>query len=216
MNCPPLLHMLPDSRLIPALRDRGVTTRHIVHYQGAVGPAHGLETIVASMKFWPADSVFVVIGGGSEEYRERLEALAASVAAAERLIFLGRVPYCEVLSFAVGAAVGLTFLESTADNWRFCAGASNKRFEYAALGIAQVTNSGAGMDELFGKPGLAVLVDSLDPATIGQAVAELLGDPRGAKEMGERARSAHLRTNNYEYQFAPVQEVIESWLRDDR
>jgi glycosyltransferase involved in cell wall biosynthesis len=216
MNFPPLLQTLPTSRLIPALRDRGVMARKIVHYQGSVGPDHCLEAIVASMKFWPADAVFVVIGGGSEEYRKRLSALAASAGVAKRLIILGRVPYSEVLSFAVGASIGLTLLEPTIDNQRFCAGASNKRFEYAALGIPQVTNSGTGMAELFGEPGLAVLVESLDPASIGRAVADLLGDPQRAIEMGERARAAHLRANNYESQFAPVREVIESWLRDDR
>ena len=104
----------------------------------------------------------------------------------------------------MGAAVGLTFLELTTDNCRFSAGASNKRFEYAALGIAQVTNAGAGMEEIFGRPGLATLLDRLDPQSMGDAIGALLSNPNRRAEMGERARRAHLSVNNYEAQFAPV------------
>ena len=41
MNCPPLLAQLPGSKLLPWLADRGVTTREIVHFQGAIGTERG-------------------------------------------------------------------------------------------------------------------------------------------------------------------------------
>jgi glycosyltransferase involved in cell wall biosynthesis len=213
MNCPLLIQQLPESRLLPALRERGIITSDIVHYQGAIGPDHYLETIISSMQRWPSGAVFVVVGSAHEEYRRRLQEHAASLGVAERVIWLGLVPYRDLFSHTVGAAVGLTFLESTTDNWRFSAGASNKRFEYAAMGVAQVTNTGAGMEEIFGRPGLAVLLDRLDAASMGDAIRALLSDANRRAEMGQRARRAHLSVNNYEVQFAPVMSRIESWVR---
>ena len=60
MNCPLLIPHLPPSRLLPALRERGIVTTKIAHYQGAIGPDHHLETIISSMPCWPNDAVFVL------------------------------------------------------------------------------------------------------------------------------------------------------------
>jgi len=213
MNCPLLIPQLPASRLLPALRERGIITSNIAHYQGAIGPDHCLDTIISSMPRWPKDAVFVIVGSAREDHRQQLQELAGSLGVAERVIWLGRVPYGELFSYTVGATVGLTFLESTTDNWRFSAGASNKRFEYAALGIAQITNAGAGMEETFGRPGLAVLLDTLEPRSMGDAIAALLSDPDRRARMGDLARMAHLSLNNYEAQFAPVVSRLDSWRR---
>lgn len=215
MNCPTLLSRVPSSKLIRALHDRGINSENIVHYQGSIGPAHYFEDIITSMRFWPADSVFVVVGSGREEYLRKLRTIAASIGVENRVIFLGRVPYREVLDYAVGATVGLTLLEPTIDNQLFCAGASNKRFEYAALGIPQIANDDPGMDEVFGKAGTAVLLKRIDPELIGRTVESLLSNREGAADMGRRARVAHLSVNNYERQFAPVLEQFRSWLGDD-
>jgi hypothetical protein len=164
------------------------------------------------MIHWPADSIFVVIGGSENEYRAHLRQVAASVGVSSRVQYIDRVPYSEVLSYAVGATVGITLLEPRIKNWRYSAGASNKRFEYAALGIAQVTNAGPGMDEVFGQAQVASLLDTVGPASIGQEIARLLSTPAATAAMGAHARAAHLRANNYDAQFAPVLQIIESWL----
>jgi len=211
MNCPALLLELPSSKLLPALRERGVETSKIVHYQGSVGEEHGLELILDSMQFWPRDAVFVIVGGGKKEYITRLRQRAATHGMVDRLILLGRVPYRDVFGYAVGASVGLTLLDATIDNWRFAAGASNKRFEYLALGTAQITNAGPGMSEVFGKGQLALLLSDLTPQSLGRAITSLLDNPEVGGAMGQRARAAHLSSYNYESQFAPVAERLYSW-----
>lgn len=208
MNCPRLTAEIPQSRLIPLLESRGHAARKVVHYQGSVGPDHGLETVIASMTFWPEDSVFVVVGHGEPHYRARLEALAEVNGAGSRVLFTGKVPYSEVLSYAAGATVGVTLLDPARSNWRFAAGASNKRFEYAALGIPQVTNMGPGMSELFGEPGIALLADPRSPAEIGAAIASYLTNPAAARVAGEKARALHLATYNYECQYQPVLDLL--------
>jgi hypothetical protein len=137
--------------------------------------------------------------------------LAGREGVSPRLMFVGKVPYAEVLSYAVGATVGVTLLEPNYTNVKFAAGSSNKRFEYAALGIPQVTNAGAGIDTLFAKTGIAAVVDVSSIEAIGTAIAGFLVDPTLAAAVGERARGNHLRTYNYERQFEPVIERIREW-----
>jgi glycosyltransferase involved in cell wall biosynthesis len=164
------------------------------------------------MRYWPTDAVFVLVGDGRTAVQQELRELARREAVAARVLFVGRVPYTDVLSFAVGASLGVTLLDPINSNLELCAGASNKRFEYAALGIPQVTNSGAGMQRLFESPGIAVLVDVADVAMIGQTIAQLLLNSSLASTIGERARSVHLSRYNYETQFAPVVECINKWV----
>jgi glycosyltransferase involved in cell wall biosynthesis len=211
MNCPMTVLEIPDSRLLPLLHERNLDDVRVIHYQGSVGPDHYLDQIVMSMKSWPSDAIFVIVGGGDNEFTAHLRSLAHSLGVQDRLVLVGRVPYHEVMSYAVGATLGVTLLEPTIDNQRFCAGASNKRFEYAALGIAQIANADPGMDEIFGSPGLAELLSVINVETIGEAVVRLLSSRSLTAAMGERARFAHLRENNYEAQFAPVLRTIESW-----
>ncbi|MGI8839009.1 MAG: glycosyltransferase family 4 protein [Pyrinomonadaceae bacterium] len=208
MNCPRRLPTVPNSLLLPLLRERGITTSRIVHYQGALGPHHGLETVIKSMRLWPSDSVFVVVGAGSAEYLKKLGALTTSEGVQDRIIFTGRVPYDQVFQYAAGASVGLTLLDTSFPNWELSAGASNKRFEYAALGIPQVTNDGPGIQELFGKPGIATIADHRDVPDVGKKIARYLENMRWGKEVGQNARALHLQSYNYEQQFKKVLEII--------
>jgi|SRR4051812_15802261 hypothetical protein len=208
MNCPPVLTELPKSRLLPWLRERGISQSRIVHYQGSIGPDHSVLETVLSMRYWPEDSVFVIVGSGSSSYIEQLRAVAAEEGLGERVHLVGRVPYGEVFSYAVGASVGISLLEASTVNWKFSAGASNKRFEYAALALPQVTNEGPGIEDLFVRHGIARAVPAREPEAIGHAIRDVLLDPARSKAMGQRARALHLAEYNYEQQFAPVLERL--------
>jgi len=212
MNCPRLLKRLPASKLLPWLSERGVTANRIVHFQGAIGTERGLEKVVASMRYWPSDAVFVIVGDGSPALETELRELAAREGVTSRVLFVGRVPYADVFSFAVGASVGISLVEPVNKNSRFCSGASNKRFEYAALGIPQVTNTGAGMQRVFDAPAIAMLVDVADVAMIGQTISQLLLNPALASAIGERARKLHLSQYNYECQYEPVVRHVREWM----
>jgi glycosyltransferase involved in cell wall biosynthesis len=208
MNCPRRLATLPNSLLMPLLRERGVATDKVVHYQGSVGPNHILETVIRSMRLWPKHAVFVIIGGGSENYLRGLKALAASEGVEPRVLFVGRIPYDQVFAYAVGASVGITMLDPDVPNWKFSAGASNKRFEYAALGIPQVTNYGPGIEELFGHNKIASMANHEDAVDVGTKISFYLNDPAGSKQVGTEARQLHLKRYNYEEQFQKVLEHL--------
>lgn len=211
MNCPRLLPQLPESLLLPLLREQGVMTNKIVHYQGAVGASHGLENTIRSMSFWPTDAVFTIVGGVGEQYLASLKRLAAEMNVSQRVIFVGRVPYNEVFKYAVGATVGISFLDVSYQQFATAAGASNKRFEYAALGMSQVTTDSPGIEALFVRTGIAATTKYDDVAEIGAAINRYLENRELSRSTGEKARRLHLSKYNYEYQIQPLLNSIKEW-----
>jgi glycosyltransferase involved in cell wall biosynthesis len=87
---------------------------------------------------------------------------------------------------------------------RFAAGASNKRFEYAALGIPQITTAAPGIEETFVAKALALSVPWDDNAALATAISRLLENRALRQSMGEKARALHLSQYNYEREFEPV------------
>jgi len=208
MNCPRRLDVLPESRLLPFLRERGLPSARVVHYQGAVGQNHYFEQIVRSMRFWPRDAVFVIVGSVREQYARELQHLAEGEGVGERLVLVGRVSYDEVFSYAVGASVGVSFLNGKFLQFQLSAGASNKRFEYIALGIPQVTNQLQGVRELFVDEGVASIADETDVADIGAKISAYLEDQILREQSAARARALHLDSYNYEHQIKPLLERL--------
>ncbi len=209
MNCPRRLVNPPVPKLDALLEFRGIRNKRVVYYQGAVAASRSIETVIASIKHWPADAVFVVVGKANVEFLRTLKSLAARNGASEKVVFLGQVGYDRVLGLAAGATVGMSVINPTYPNWRWSAGASNKRFEYIALGIPQVTNNGPGIQALFERPGVATVADAADPVSVALCVNRYLGNPELCREVRERARKLHLAEYNYEHQFMPVMAWLE-------
>ncbi|HEY1769792.1 MAG TPA: glycosyltransferase [Chthoniobacterales bacterium] len=212
MNCPRRLLTIPSSKLQNWLADQSIAYSRVVHYQGNVAPRKNLENIIRSMRHWPTDAIFVLVGRGSDTFISSLKKLATELAVETRLVFTGRVNYTDLFAGTAGASVGVTLLESRYPNWRWAAGASNKRFEYLALGIPQVTNPGPGIKELFTNEGVALSVDPSKPDDIGTAINKYLSNSELSSQASIRARRLHLSEYNYERQFEPVMGWIDAQI----
>ncbi len=216
MNCPRRLEHVPFSPLRQqlALNSQLSTlnlqrSTQLVCYLGSVGADQGLVEAAASMKHWPTDARLVLIGPASHTVKGRiLQAAAGTPGAAERVMFLGAFPHPEALALAAGADLGISLIQPNNESWRYSAGAINKRFEYMALGLPQVTNNGPGVSEIIEKNGCGLCADPRSPEVIGQAVSRLLEDEPRRHSCSANARACHLRNFNYEHQFNEVEEWI--------
>jgi glycosyltransferase involved in cell wall biosynthesis len=212
MNCPRRLAKVPAESLAAKLAGRGMAGSLAVYFHGWVGPSRCIEAAIQSMRWWPKTAVFVIVGPVAENYRAALMALGGEVGVAERLVFLGSVPYAAALQLAAGATVGCSLVADQNDlNWTYSAGAINKRFEYMAVGLPQVANTGPGMMEIIEDTGCGLLANPQSAVEAGQAFARLLQDDALRARMGENARAAHLSRLNYEHQFAPALEQVITW-----
>jgi len=161
------------------------------------------------MRFWPADVVFALVGNCSAEMRQLLLEMAAEVGVRNRVLLLGTRPQGEALALVAGGDLGLSLIQPNTQNWRYSAGAINKRFEYMALGLPQVTNDGSGVAEIIERNECGLCVDPNQPEAIGRAVRQLLDSEAQRREFSANARAVHLAQFNYEFQFAPVLD----WIR---
>jgi glycosyltransferase involved in cell wall biosynthesis len=209
VNCPRCLNVLPEGRLTEALSNQGIVGRKAVLYQGLIGGARGLHAVIKSILSWPKDAIFVLIGPGDAEEIAALKRLSVTVGVGDRVVILPPVSSAEIMTFTVGAHIGISLYEVIGENERFAA--SNKLMEYMAAGVPQITSvkDGVGMEPQ-GNWGIAV--DPQSPGEIGNAVNAVLRDDDARLEMGRRARRAHLAKYNYEEQFAPVRKTIQSWV----
>jgi glycosyltransferase involved in cell wall biosynthesis len=208
MNCPRRTGAVPASPLRERLGKFKSLNVALVCYLGSIGADQGLLEAVRSMSHWPPESIFVLVGGASDFMRASILEGAASVNAAARVLFLGAHPHAEALSLAAGADLGLSLIQPNNESWLYSAGAINKRFEYMALGLPQVTNNGPGVSEIVEANRCGVCVDSRDSAAVGTAVRQLLETPELRRSQSQNARTRHLETYNYENQFSEVA----SWI----
>jgi len=214
MNCPRRLGTLPGGNLKERLRQTGFRPRKIVLFQGSIDGSRCLETLLASMSRWPADAGLVLLGPVESGYKARLLRQAMESGMSDRVLFLDPVPYRDVFSYTVDADVCCCLVQQVDNmNWDYSAGAINKRFEYMAVGVPQVTNRGTGMAGIVSEPNAGLLVDPRDSGEVGDAVRKLLIDESMHATMARDARKAHLSIFNYEAQFRAPLELFTKWVR---
>jgi glycosyltransferase involved in cell wall biosynthesis len=210
-NCPRRLTAPPADRLskTKSLR-RGKLT---VLFQGAISENYYADTIVKSMVWWPVGSVMVFLGPIKAAFEARLRELARELEVSRRVVLLPQVPYSDLFGYTVGADLGLTMIKPHTFNFAHMAGASNKRYEFMACGIPQISNHGPGMQQVIEGNGVGICVDPESPEEIGRQIAYLLSNESLRRKMGERGRRLHLEEYNYEMQFAGVLEALVSSLQ---
>jgi glycosyltransferase involved in cell wall biosynthesis len=211
MNCPVRQATVPASPLSNYL---SLAAGPVVCYLGSVGINQGLMEAARSMRHWQANARFVLIGDHSESVRSQIMAAAESAGCGKRVLFLGQKAHQEALALVAGANLGLSLIQPRSRNYFYSAGAVNKRFEYMALGLPQITNDGPGVAEIVEATGCGVCVDPGSAKAIGRAVRELLENPARLAQFRENARACHLARFNYETQFAEVANWITAQVRD--
>jgi glycosyltransferase involved in cell wall biosynthesis len=215
MNCPRKLKSLPKGILRKKLVSSGVEVKGpIVLFQGSVGYNQCLERVIRSMRWWPHDAIFIMLGPLASDWGSHLMRIAKEDRVNHRVVFVNSVSYSNLFSHTVDADIGVGFYEPNRTNHVFMSGACNKRLEYMACGIPQVADQGPGMRELVEKNECGLSADPFDPKEIGQAINYLLTHTATAQRMGRNGRTAHLGSLNYETQFWAVRDKILSWCGD--
>lgn len=106
-------------------------------YMGALGRGHGYEEILQSLAAPIAGrAVHLILKGWIEEnYRRDLIAFAARCGVGERLEFAGYGPYPKVAELAASCSIGLAIFTGKDIMNRTLGTASNKIYEYLAVGL---------------------------------------------------------------------------------
>ena len=213
-NCPSVTDFqgsLSSKRLDGTLR---------VLYHGTIVPERFPMRMLQALADCKSDVTIRLIGyevPGCLGYAASLQAEAARLGVSDRFEYLGTIPLrSDLMARAAECQVGLSLLNHRSEdiNMRHMVGASNKPFDYLSQGLVLIVPEEPEWRALYVDHGCALACEPNDAAALA-ALFSWMSDHRAeVREMGRRGRSLIESTWNYETQFTPVVQLLESSIKD--
>jgi glycosyltransferase involved in cell wall biosynthesis len=176
----------PRPRIIEVMNvpeDRPVTPKpqklFTVFYGGQIARDRGLRELVPACE--AVGARLVVAGHGPDE-----AALVPLIESSPAAIFLGNLPYDEVLTWTASCDVVAALYDPAIPNNRQAS--PNKVFEAMMLGKPLLTNEDIGLADLVRTEGIGLVARYGDSASVEKALEDLMLSPTRSAEMGTRAR----------------------------
>jgi glycosyltransferase involved in cell wall biosynthesis len=179
--------------------------RYLLLYQGVLIPNRGLRELVLAMRSLP-DCRLALVGYGS--LAEELRALIMSEGLSEAAEVFDPVPFDVLIRYTAAADASVIPIVGSCLSYRTAA--PNKLFESMMAGVPVVASDLPGMAPIVREERVGTLIaDPTDPASIAEAVRELLDGDEPLSEIGRRARQAALARHNWDIDARVLLDVFE-------
>jgi len=190
----------------PVLRARlGLGPDHrIVLYVGVISAKRGLLNVVSAMPLLAQNTVFAILGYGSEVDQVRRHAESLDVA--DRVRIIPAVPQTELLAYAAGADVGVIPILNVCRSYDLCC--PGKLFEYIAAGLPLAVSNLTQLESYVKTRGLGEVFDPEDPRDIARALRKLLDDEEYRRSCAERSRRVQREEACWEIQAARLRSAV--------
>lgn len=205
-NCPDRSYYSPPADWSGTIAAR-YRAREVV-YVGNAGAENGhLEGLRAIAM--TGDGIRMrIIGGYLPEFGMRFNTLARELGVTERVSLDGWLRQDQLLVRASAAGAGLSLHKAVSKGLEYQGSASNKLFEYAAMGLPVVVPDRASYREFLGDAEWVTYADIDEPESIARAITSIFADRERYVAMSRAARRAFEEQYNYERVFAPALERI--------
>jgi glycosyltransferase involved in cell wall biosynthesis len=122
-------------------------------FQGSIGPLHGLEELISllNQKIGGKQLVLVLKGFVSREYLGQLQQIAQKNGVSDKLIYVGPTDYRQVIENGKSCHIGIGIHMKDDMMNQTLGTASNKIYEYAALGLPVILYDNSHFREILGK-----------------------------------------------------------------
>lgn len=180
-----------------------------VIYHGTIVPARLPLAMIDALTQARHRIELTVIGYetiGAPEYGRTLRERADAHGIGDRVAFVGILPRVKMLEWASRSDLGLALMPMASGdlNERMMAGASNKAFEYLAVGTPVLVADLPEWRALYVERGVALAGDSSDAASLASALDWAFEHRDALSAMGKRGQRIVEEEWNYEMQFEPV------------
>jgi glycosyltransferase involved in cell wall biosynthesis len=174
-----------------------------VLYQGTVNHGRCFEQLIPAMQF--VDGRLVICGDGN--FMQEARNLVRQHQLESKIEFTGYVPPKELPRYTQGAAVGITLFVATSLSNELSL--ANRFFDYMHAGVPQLAARYPEYEAINTEYEVALLIDSISPETISDALNRLLQD----KEYHARLYQNCLKAREvYNWQAEEVR-LLEVWKR---
>lgn len=188
---------MPSRALLPGaeMLERQNSPRKLI-YHGNYFKSRGLDEIIRAARHVP-EAHFVFRGFGDHE--PALRALAEQEGVLGRTVeFAPPVPVNDLVRTAADCDIGLCPFVPTSLNMSYAL--PNKFFEYMMSGLALAISDLVEMRNLVDKLDVGVVLPSLEPEPLGQALRAILADPEALQARRRRAYAAARDEYHWEHE----------------
>ncbi len=211
-RAPIIVPNCPDRNYFPEPRDwsekiasrfRAREVVYVGHVSADNGHLEGLRALAMT------DAIRMrVIGSYRPEFGTAFNTLARELGIAERVSLDGWLPRDELMARAAAAGAGLSLHRPVTKGLEYLGSASNKLFEYAAMGLPVVVPDRESYRDFLGDAEWVTYADIERPESIARAISSIFADRERYAAMSRAARRAFEEQYNYERVFAPALERI--------
>lgn len=195
----------PAARVARLGEELGLSGHPVVLYFGIVSPERRLDFLVRvaeRVRRRCPDARWVLLGSAYDGEDDRLRAYAKELGLGEHVLVHGRVPRTEVPRYIALASVAVSPIPPSP---LYLLSSPAKAVEALALGCPVVATPIPDQAELI-EASAGGVVAPFEEDAFASAVSRLLGDPAGARRMGQRGRR-HVRAHrSYEALAALVEQ----------
>lgn len=196
---PSVTHLVPADR---SLFGAGEDELLVIFQGSGINPGRGAEELVEAMAL--TSSVRLIISG-SGDIMATLRLAAAGSRAADRIIFLPRMPWEEMMRYTIRCDAGLSLDTDGCINQRYSL--PNKVFDYIAAGIACVVSPLPEVAALVREHECGVVLEKVTPEVIAECLEKLSADRRLLHSLKQKAGEAR-GLLNWETEKLKEQELI--------
>jgi hypothetical protein len=177
-------------------------------FQGQIGPYHGIEEIIPLLneKILGHSLELVLKGPCQEPFKDYISQMGLNYGVSAKITFIGVTPYAEVPVAGSKCHIGIGIL-AKGDIMNTTLGtASNKLYEYAALGLPVIYYNSDNFTRFLGKFSWAVPVN-VTTEDIKEKITAIIGN---YQMMSENAHKNFLEDLNFEKGFALIKAYLKS------
>lgn len=183
--------------------------KRIVLLQGAgINIDRGGEEAVLAMQY-VKDAVLVIIGSG--DVIDELKRMANDLGLKERVLFIPKLPFEELMQYTHHADIGLTLDKDTNINYRYSL--PNKLFDYIHSGIAVLASPLVEVKKIVEGYNVGMLTETHDPAHIADRLQHMLANESQLLEWKENAKLA-ARSLCWENEEKVLIDIYRKFLRN--
>ncbi|MBI2271324.1 MAG: glycosyltransferase [Bacteroidetes bacterium] len=178
----------------------------ILIMQGAgINVQRGAEETVEAMKY-VNDALLLMIGGGDviDELKLKTERDGLN----ERVRFIGKLPYTELMQYTRNADIGITLDKDTNINYRYSL--PNKLFDYIHAGIAVLASHLTEIEKIIRHYNVGNIIDDHDPKHIAHKINSMLENKEQLNKWKENSKHAarELTWENEEQELIKVYKLL--------